>query len=1567
MHIPVWAGAVMRGYLTNSFDLCGCGVLPAVFCMSQSFRLSTSKATNADPSTWCLKERTRRTPQNSGTNTCQSILQLSPRHPRPYYNAVYRFLRLNGEKIHPLRNGCLHQKYGWTGTRGASRKIGVLSVTQGHACLRNERCFSLRGGLRPSVSVEPRKRLREEESAGKGLLLRFPLSGKRTSSCLPSYRWRRYTGSVYQCQRLHCFPSSSRAVAEVPLYSLPFVASPLGVPSFAALAASLCPCVSARPRRVLSVVFSSLHAQVGTLSSLSSTASPYVPLPVSTSPVSMVREGLSRKQRCLISSDSSSRLSFTPLACSSFGREASLSGIGSCSPVKSLMLPRTQRLAYATVAGEREGENAESLSKKKERLPPGEVEENDGGGNSSSQLYTRDGRPQEGCFTNMQNLKLHTYTWWPCSCNPALKHAETKQVERHTPTQETGNQGSCGDLTLQEGRNLKKLQQLRLNVRRFFQKASLSRTDRSALPATEATQVHQTGKDDQGGHPPLSLRSSGEFNSSSKQEEQQTQMVGAQVKQVNEDKTHGYLLVEPDSRGRQVVGKERETIENREKKTVPLGFYGELERDTETGDILCSRCKGRVRGVVLLVHGYGEHCRSHFLAKPLANVCTSPQLGERRKDRTNERRRSAQTGGARRVSGCGSDMNPPPASSSSSSLHVAGSGSAVSSASCLTSSPFSEVPEISLRSSSPSCDPGVSGLASSLSSLTSPGALPDGSHQNRECSITKKSQKDRDSADRAGNLSEETLSPLSSASTCAPSPARSLSPNMSSSPISLVPSTRAVSLSTSADDDSSLISPCPPSPASPPSSAVPPPGSAMASYLSSPNPTSAFNVGLPSVFTPPLGSLDLLHYPGSWVEKLNQLGFLVAGFDMQGHGQSAGWRGLRCVVAELDDFARDVLLFVLLSQNRFLAEPLLNSPNTKGERCPPPGTSSHPPCGTENAYPGKVKSERRLDSAEEQQRPCSKRAGGTRSGASKEDEQSGLPSVYHSSSFSEGDLPFYLMGVSMGGWASARAAELAADPRLLMRMKRFIQEGRALQSEKRTQTGVKEPRCRCTDSGTHMEKKTASNLHADAEGWREVRDRKQAVRTSQEKDETHPGMWKMVDSEREQGQERAAEGGREQEEEKKRELKHDVKLSASEQGRREVEGFTKPENQRHVYEKEGKELTWRGREKQGRENHTKTEYMKDLSDDSSDIKSVESIAQFALKETGLGSGEDATHLTSTKPADEREESSHVEPSSFFPLSYLRFSFLSSPSTSLSSFSPSSSSVDTDNTDRPQHSTSQTGLSSSGAPSSYLPSPGSSSSPLASFFSFFPAAAEKGEEDSQEETSCTDPDTRPLGLEGLVLLSPMFDMERRKAKLNWELIKYGVLPLATLFPGVPLSWPGNFRKRKESRRESTLYDLLRLSYEADPLTYKDAPPGGLVAALMRDAHVALEPGEVAKISPETVKRILIVHSATDTICHISGAVRFYERLGGETEEDRGQGETSLWEREEGRDLRRALDSKERSGGQDELRISREVEIRGGARKGTSFLEGEQTTKKAENRSNSAVKDSRMSSDQRNETR
>lgn len=130
------------------------------------------------------------------------------------------------------------------------------------------------------------------------------------------------------------------------------------------------------------------------------------------------------------------------------------------------------------------------------------------------------------------------------------------------------------------------------------------------------------------------------------------------------------------------------------------------------------------------------------------------------------------------------------------------------------------------------------------------------------------------------------------------------------------------------------------------------------------------------------------------------------------------------------------------------------------------------------------------------------------------------------------------------------------------------------------------------------------------------------------------------------------------------------------------------------------------------------------------------------------------------------------------------------------------------------------------------------------------------------------------------------------------------------------------------QESSLYDLLRLSYDADPLTYKDAPPGGLVAALMRDAHAALDPGEVAKISPENVKRILIVHSATDTTCHISGAVRFYERLGAEVKEDsRVQDGAARWEKKEPRTPpgQVSKSSENKCGEQGELWTSRDGEV------------------------------------------
>ncbi|CRG98064.1 lysophospholipase, putative [Plasmodium gallinaceum] len=51
-------------------------------------------------------------------------------------------------------------------------------------------------------------------------------------------------------------------------------------------------------------------------------------------------------------------------------------------------------------------------------------------------------------------------------------------------------------------------------------------------------------------------------------------------------------------------------------------------------------------------------------------------------------------------------------------------------------------------------------------------------------------------------------------------------------------------------------------------------------------------------------------YQGSWIEQFNKNNFSVYGLDLQGHGQSEAWRGLRSNIKRYDDLVYDVLQFI---------------------------------------------------------------------------------------------------------------------------------------------------------------------------------------------------------------------------------------------------------------------------------------------------------------------------------------------------------------------------------------------------------------------------------------------------------------------------------------------------------------------------------------------------------------------------------------------------------------------------------------------------------------------------------
>eukprot|EP00918_Siedleckia_nematoides_P104854 GHVU01228931.1.p1 GENE.GHVU01228931.1~~GHVU01228931.1.p1 ORF type:complete len:450 (+),score=64.47 GHVU01228931.1:75-1424(+) len=54
----------------------------------------------------------------------------------------------------------------------------------------------------------------------------------------------------------------------------------------------------------------------------------------------------------------------------------------------------------------------------------------------------------------------------------------------------------------------------------------------------------------------------------------------------------------------------------------------------------------------------------------------------------------------------------------------------------------------------------------------------------------------------------------------------------------------------------------------------------------------------------------VVRFKGSWVEHLTQNGYAVLALDLQGHGLSDGWEGVRCNVCKFDDFATDVVTVI---------------------------------------------------------------------------------------------------------------------------------------------------------------------------------------------------------------------------------------------------------------------------------------------------------------------------------------------------------------------------------------------------------------------------------------------------------------------------------------------------------------------------------------------------------------------------------------------------------------------------------------------------------------------------------
>ncbi|PHJ23465.1 pst-a-like protein [Cystoisospora suis] len=127
-------------------------------------------------------------------------------------------------------------------------------------------------------------------------------------------------------------------------------------------------------------------------------------------------------------------------------------------------------------------------------------------------------------------------------------------------------------------------------------------------------------------------------------------------------------------------------------------------------------------------------------------------------------------------------------------------------------------------------------------------------------------------------------------------------------------------------------------------------------------------------------------YQGSWVEALNNAGFLVTAMDLQGHGLSEGWQKKRASVRRLDDFAVDVIQFLAVIRRRcqFLR-------------------------GIHKQYVQQTVGE-----GDESDRLWANVKENSKDGDDVDEP-----------------LPIFLMGLSLGGWVAARTTQLLGDPKVL--------------------------------------------------------------------------------------------------------------------------------------------------------------------------------------------------------------------------------------------------------------------------------------------------------------------------------------------------------------------------------------------------------------------------------------------------------------------------------------------------------------------------------------------------------
>ncbi|CDJ45578.1 hypothetical protein, conserved [Eimeria tenella] len=129
---------------------------------------------------------------------------------------------------------------------------------------------------------------------------------------------------------------------------------------------------------------------------------------------------------------------------------------------------------------------------------------------------------------------------------------------------------------------------------------------------------------------------------------------------------------------------------------------------------------------------------------------------------------------------------------------------------------------------------------------------------------------------------------------------------------------------------------------------------------------------------------------------------------------------------------------------------------------------------------------------------------------------------------------------------------------------------------------------------------------------------------------------------------------------------------------------------------------------------------------------------------------------------------------------------------------------------------------------------------------------------------------PLGLRGLVLLSPMLQLSRRRYLQRSRLLQFAAAAFAAVRPHAAVVPP-----RKSRRRHPHLHAY----YSSDPLTYKEGVPAGIAVPLLWEMEAATTPQELLLLQQQDAAAVLMLHTVHDPLCDISGPVSCFSELAG----------------------------------------------------------------------------------------